>query len=496
MANSPSPSLDLSDPANAWTSTNPFAALQNQSGEGSVAESVGSVGSQARRTAAEAEYAAQSQARLEAYQRQEELLRQQMEESLRMEDALSEVFKQEATEDAFLKGELVQPLGSAAEAEAEVLRRELEDLKSREASIQRLLAARSGTQATPPEVAPLAEVSIKVKVSPPDKWRGKFDYVEREAWIATVEGYLASIGLALDATLDKSLTPYPFFIVRTLFSADATHGGSSPLSWFDARQRRTPFTSAQQVLDAVRAHWRDDHAAEAALTAYRSARQGALRARDFGSRVETLADACFDRDLDEQDRIATFVLGLNSNYKEYLKTQMALLSKLGRSPVTLQDVVGIAAVADGLESFASSLKRTGAVSSPSSPSKKGNAAHVPAVPSSTGSGSAPGKGEMWRRRAEEWQKTHPAAARQEWQRDSSSKPSQPVLCYHCGQLGDHYSTACKNPRKDPKTVLVAAIRAKLSSSVPLSPSPLSSSNLIDMDDEESDSSGSGKVDGE
>ncbi|GAA5991758.1 hypothetical protein JCM11641_004997 [Rhodosporidiobolus odoratus] len=148
--------------------------------------------------------------------------------------------------------------------------------------------------------------------------------------------------------------------------------------------------------------WKDDQAADAALTAYRSARQGSLMARDFGAKVETLADACFDRTIDEADRVSSFVAGLNANYREFLKTQLATLKTMGRAPVTLSAHVDLAAAADGLDSFTSSLKKTGGVSSSpsssSSPSKKvGSGAQNP---SPAGAGSE--KTARWRTRAEEW----------------------------------------------------------------------------------------------
>lgn len=156
----------------------------------------------------------------------------------------------------------------------------------------------------------LATTSFKVKVKEPEKWKGRYDHVEREAWIRTDEGFLANVGFGLTARISRSSTPYPHYLLRSLFSSDATNGLSA-LAWFDAVDQQTPFTSAKQVLEAVRAHWRDDLAGDAALDSYRGAKQGSLRARDFGARVETLAASAsaFGQSFSEADRMSTFTQG-------------------------------------------------------------------------------------------------------------------------------------------------------------------------------------------
>ncbi|GAA5996263.1 hypothetical protein JCM11641_001023, partial [Rhodosporidiobolus odoratus] len=179
------------------------------------------------------------------------------------------------------------------------------------------------------------------------------------------------MGLKVQARLSETLTPYPFHLLRSLFSPDPVNGLSA-LAWFDGRHRRAPFTSALQVLEAIRSHWKDDQAAEAALTAYRSARQGSLRARDFGARIETLADACFDWTVDEVDQVSSFVADLNPNYREFFKTRLATLKTMDRVPRTLAGHVDLAAAADGLDSFTSSLRKSGGVPS-STPSSSSSA---------------------------------------------------------------------------------------------------------------------------
>jgi hypothetical protein len=466
-------SLPYSDPARLeWGSNNPFInhqARQGASGDDqrndgiSVAPSAFSIGAQERRAVAEAMFAREQQEK-----------RVKMEEELRL------------AEEALLaaKGggsvKIEQPHESAAGAEEDVVQREMAELSKRYARLGSVMQAKYGRTAPPislvasvyadddeDEVAELATTSFKVKVTPPEKWKGRYEHVEREAWIRTVEGYLASLGLKLTARIGRSLTPYPHFIIRSLFSSDATNGSLSALSWFDARDRRDPFLSAQQVLDAVRSHWKDDQAAEAALDAYRGARQGSLRARDFGSRVETLADACFDQTFSESDRMATFVRGLNPAYKDYVKTQLATLVLVGKTPATLSSLVDVAATADGLETFVSSLKSKGSgggssTTTPNGAGKKtGTADDLGKVKGETPSSSEE-KTRNWRSRAATWQSNHPLSSSSDWRSDGNKKPDQKQYCYNCGRLADHFSRACPYDRKDPKGTTLAALFASLS----------------------------------
>ncbi|GAA5918542.1 hypothetical protein JCM5296_001320 [Sporobolomyces johnsonii] len=481
--------------SNPWASRNPFAALA-----GSDAGSVRSVGSASRRAAAAAQAAADRERRRHAFEENEARLAQALEDQLKVADEESEAVKQAGSEAR------PTPLQSAVEAEEDVVRREIADLAARQALLQRILDGKAsgfgeageedeesdaGSEASPTSSG-LASLNVKIKIVPPPLWKGEYDYVKREGWIKTVQGYLAAVGFDPQARLSESLTPHPFHVVRSLFSPELVNGFSA-LSWFDARQRREPFVSAQQVLDAVRAHWKDDHAAEAAVQAYRAARQGSSRARDYGSRLETLADACFDRTIGEDDRITTFVAGLNPNYREYLKTQVAMLKNLGRAPSFLQDYVDLAAVADGLESFASSLKKSsgGVISSSISPSPK-KAVTFAGQPSSSPPAGTSVATTTWRGRAATWQAAHPISSRTDWFRESDRKSDKSMNCYNCGRLADHFSSSCPNERRDPKSVTIALVRAQLSGTLsPRSPSVSGSGNDGDSSDSES-----GKADGE
>ncbi|GAA5920952.1 hypothetical protein JCM5296_004958, partial [Sporobolomyces johnsonii] len=236
------------------------------------------------------------------------------------------------------------------------------------------------------------------------------------------------------------------------------------------RNGREPFRSVQDVFKALRSHWADDHAAEVALSRYRAARQGSLRARDFGATVDSLADACIDRTIDDLDRKTTFVQGLNPAVQDFVKTQLASRKALGKTDESFEDVVKVAALTDGLAAF--SAKKVTPM--PSSIPRKGSLAADVAVasPSLPKAGGAPlpvARGTNWIEAAAKWQAEHPLADRSKWA-DSQAKPSpKPIRCYNCGDLGTHFSRACSASRKDPTVVILAAFH-KLSSAKSLPPS--------------------------
>ncbi|GAA5998375.1 hypothetical protein JCM11641_005959, partial [Rhodosporidiobolus odoratus] len=186
-------------------------------------------------------------------------------------------------------------------------------------------------------------------------------------------------------------------------------------AWFDARNSRVPFVSVEDVFKALRSHWADDHAAEQALSRYRAARQGTMRARDFGAALDALADACFDRKIDDLDRGTTILGGLHSSVQDFVRTQLASLKALGKSDATFDKVVKIAALTDGLASFSS--KKTSPLSAGpmSSASKKNNAndpsSLSPKISSSPSSSRGPS---TWTQDAQSWQASHPVASKADW----------------------------------------------------------------------------------
>ncbi|GAA5915943.1 hypothetical protein JCM5296_002213, partial [Sporobolomyces johnsonii] len=258
----PLPTAPGSDPAQIWAGD-----------VVSVAGSRISVGSVVRRAQAVEEYERARQERLDRFLADEEEQKAKVEGELAVEDLKSEA--------ASLAR---QPWGSAAAEEVEVVRRRLLELEHEKATLTRVLAAKDLVVVPPRSSSSvasgerrLATVSSKFKADKPKAWTGRYDWVEREGWIKSASLYLVSLELELDAEIDESQTPRPFFLVRSLFSPEVSHGASlSPQAWFDARNGREPFRSVQDVFKALRSHWADDHAAEVALSRYRAARQGSL----------------------------------------------------------------------------------------------------------------------------------------------------------------------------------------------------------------------------
>lgn len=425
---------NLSSLAHAYGTNKPFAALSQQ-GQQQDQETPQAPGSAASVRSTLSVGAVERRARLvAAYEASVERLTVEMEDQIRLEDERSDAAKQEQQ-----SVKLEQPTGSAKNTEAAVIERELVELDERRVTLARILASKQDAKLLPPspplstasslslELRPLATTSHRAKVTTPEKGKGVFDYVEREAWIKSMEGHFASLELDLSARVDSSLTPLPYHLIRSSFSTAATHGGLSAIAWFDARDRRSPFTSVQQVFDAVRSHWRDDTAADVALDAYRGARQGSLRARDFGSQVETLADRVFTCTFDEDDRMATFTRGLNTTYHDGLRMEVVRAERVGTAPTTLTDLVDLVAVADGFDAFAASLSKGRGGSTSATTGNGGRKGTTGSdAPVDKAKGETPSSYEekpfAWRTRANEWQARFPVASRGDWASDGAQKP--------------------------------------------------------------------------
>ncbi|GAA5923981.1 hypothetical protein JCM1841_000125 [Sporobolomyces salmonicolor] len=321
----------------------------------------------------------------------------------------------------------------------------------------------------PPSPLPLASFGIKFKIKEPKTWTGEYNHVKREGWIKTVKLYLAGLELDLDAVPDEHLTPLPFFTVRALFSPDAANGSISPQAWFDARNRRDLFLSANGVLNAVQSHSVDDHAAEQVLKRYRSARQDSSRAHNFSSSLDALAEVCLDCTIDDLNRHKTFVDRLRPAVQDFVKTQLAMRKAMGRKEPDFNEVVKIASLTDSLSSFAPLAKSSAPAHAPS-PSKKIADATVPPrnPPSPT---SRPGS--TWSQDVTQWQQQNPELRRLEWFDARGCHPAKPVRCYNCGEVSEHYSQSCMAARKDPKKVIVAML-SKMSISSPSPHTPLPS----------------------
>ncbi|GAA6050719.1 hypothetical protein JCM3770_006594 [Rhodotorula araucariae] len=342
------PSEPATDPARAWGGV-PFASRAGSpaaSAAGSV-RSRNSASSAARRARAEQQFNAEyanaydelMKGALEDFAREQEAKRNAMEDELKYEDDASEAQSRA----------MDPPDLSALDAEPEVLKRRMDDLRDQYARYERLFRTKTGSPGPP--LAGLSHAppgrtqvdgvfssyrlnsrsalpSIKIKVDKPKPWQGKFDWAARETWVRTASLYLASIGVRLDDTLDELETPEAFYIIRGFFSTDASSDGVSPQRWFDALNDRVPFPTPRSVFAALKAHWADDAAAETALERYRSVKQGSLKARDFGAKVDSLANACMDRVVDELDRKTTFLAGLNSDVKDFTRVELARREEL------------------------------------------------------------------------------------------------------------------------------------------------------------------------
>ncbi|GAA5879056.1 hypothetical protein JCM16303_001283 [Sporobolomyces ruberrimus] len=385
-------------------------------------------------------------------------------------------------------------------ADDQVTHRRIESLKETTQTLERVLATKNNSSKAPSDSSPTpAKISSKLKIIAPKEWDGDFDFVKRETWIRAARGYLNGVGLGDNDVFDECSDSLPVHTVRMLFSNKETNG-LSPQAWFNARHERSPFLNLSQVFDAIREYWTDDHAADVAYDKYRSTRQGSLRGREFGALVEVLANGCFDRTIDEADRISTFERGLNSSYRDFLKTQVSLLTQLGRTPKTFREYVSIAAVADGLSQFSLSFRKSSSssasstlpLSSSSSSTHKKHDRSSSSTHKQPSRSTAPGGGSFdtaakWVSSAIEWQKQFPVATQSDWAFVGSKPAPSHIRCSNCGTRGDHFSKGCPNDRKDPKTITLAAVK--------LSPLPSLSPGSRDFE-EETASSQSGNANGE
>ncbi|GAA5843675.1 hypothetical protein JCM11251_006404 [Rhodosporidiobolus azoricus] len=395
-------------------------------------------------------------------EKEEAEMRREFEEKLRLRRAKvnADLKMEDMASDAGVAGPA--PDGTATQAQGDVARRRLEDLKHEIATLERVVQG------------PLASVSVKIKPKEPKAWTGEFDYAKREGWIRTAKLYLAGLEMDMNAAFGKEITPFPFFLVCSLFSADVlTNSSISPQSWFDSRNSRSPFSLVKSSFKALRAHWADDNAAEVALQRYCGARQGNLRAHDFGSQLDALADSVFDRTIDDLDRRTTFLDGLKPAVRDFVKTQLAAREALGGAKVDFEAMVKMASLTDSLAMFSAS--KITSVSSSATSSVKKAAADASAPTTKPGAAAAaPRLGSTWSADAVLWQQQNPEAKRLEWFDARAKSLSKPIRCYNCGLVGDHFSRACTSARKDPRQVVIAML-ALLSASSPTAPSSQSPS---------------------
>ncbi|BGP27608.1 hypothetical protein JCM10295v2_006582 [Rhodotorula toruloides] len=385
-------------------------------------------------------------------------------------------------EDARETGQV--PVGTAAEMDVGVLDRKIAAAKD---DLDRLVRLRSVKLAqTPPPHDPLASFSlsprrslsprlerVKIKVDKPKPWAGKFDWQERENWVRSAMLYLGSQGVSLDEEIGEETTPDVFYVVRSLFSSEKASDGISPQQWFDVTHARLPFVSLRAVFVAVKAHWTDDSAAEKAVEAFRTARQGSATARAFGSTVDALANACFDRVVSDLDRKTTFVAGLRTDYQNFLKLQVAGLKAQCSYTGTFDEAVRVAALMDSLKDIKAANSAKSPSPASSSSKRNGGSADAP-VPKQTSTSSSSSKSSNWIAAAREWQKANPLDKKSQWFDTKATEAPRRLWCYNCGELGSHFSRSCTKPRQDPDVVVIAALHRSASFPPSFSPSSVTS----------------------
>lgn len=429
-------------------------------------------GSQAsRRSVASVSRRHQVEAARAARQEEEALRRLEEDALLAHADVASEV--------ASLAGVKHEP--AVERPQEDVLRSRLASLKEEQESIARILgqthlASAPFASALPSfGLRPPAKLSSKIKISPPAKWKGSFKHEEREGWILTASGFLAGAGVGLEDDISELIAPDVFHVVRSLMSPDSSREQVSAQAWFDAAHRRAPFVSTSQVFAAIRAHWHDPQAAVRTRQAFNSASQGSMRAREWGSHIESLANLVVDRLVSEVQLMDRFTDGLAPRYASHVALQTASLQRDGRV-LTFPLLVAIASDLDSSDLAAKKTLVAPIVSKSPSPS--------PHKRSSSSSYE-----DRWIHNATAWQAENPVAKKDEWFSESSRPPPDGLRCFNCGQKADHYSKSCSAPRLSPKGAFKTAVVAALK----LSRSDFSSTPSIA---EESAVPTSGKADDE
>ncbi|GAA5992986.1 hypothetical protein JCM11641_006343 [Rhodosporidiobolus odoratus] len=373
------------------------------------------------------------------------------------------------------------PRGTGLDADVEVLLRKRWELAKEAEIIDRIL-----TKTDPPGMGPgvtlaqpfsplrpgvtLIDAHFK-KLAPPKPWTGVFSRRELEDWIESASGYLASHGVTHDYWLNKESTPSAYYAV-----------------WM-----------------AMRDQWPDPTASETAYHRYRQAKQGSLKVVEFASHLQSLASDCVDLSNGDDDLRDTFFYGLTTVARNYVRGIMASREALTgvKTKLSFSQLVSISSHFDALEatttSASSSLPRSS--HTPSTPTSSRAPKPSPSAPSPSPATPTPAqtpRSDSWVDQAASWQAANPMSKKAEWFQPNARRPYKPVKCYNCVALGDHLLTTCPNSRKDPRTVVVAAVRASLSSSSSVPPTsvpavPVSSSTPLASVEE---MSASGNAEGE
>lgn len=324
-------------------------------------------------------------------------------------------------------------------SQAEILMSQLKESKQRTESLTNALKG-LGVSTEPvdqsPAPRPIAQISSKIKITPPKPWKGSFLHHELEGWILTATGYLAHVGILLEDDISDHLAPQANYVLRSLMSPDPpTSDGISAQKWFDSTQRRTPFSTSAQMFTAMRQHWRDPQAEQRTRRDFQNATQGLLKAKEWAARLESLANLVVGRDLTEQDLVDRFLDGLSSKYTHHVLPQYRQ-RKRDNLDISLNVIADIASDVDGIE-FAT--KR--------SPAPIPTSAHSPISAFSRESPPA-----AWISSAETWQKSHAWADKSQWWRGDGRASSTLITCFNCCKAGYHFSVSCPNARVLPSTL--------------------------------------------
>jgi hypothetical protein len=397
---------------------------------------------------------------------EEDLLRREEEEELRRAD-------EKSTRDGDAQSSR-NPIRPRSEAEVKdetlsIAQRRLLAIDEERAALARAIAmlklgnpVPSAHSALPSGGRRIGAVSAKVKATPPRPWKGVFNFSEQNSWIRTATGYLVSVGLQVEDYLDPS--SLAFHIVRDLMWSEAPSGsgGISPQRWFDLRHDRKPWECAADVFAEIRRHWVDPRAAERSVVQFRAAKQGTMRASEFGALVASLAASCFTRHFGDADQQEVFLAGLVPDTRTYVELQVRQRVRDSR-PTDFQTLVDIAADRDAIAPLASSSVSSASKKlSPPFSSPPSTSSSSPSSKVMLSSSSPPTR--SWVDRAVEWQARHPIETKGEWFKRADSPAPVNLRCFGCARTG-HYSYECSAPRVTPSTkLLVAAYK--------LSPSPL------------------------
>lgn len=385
---------------------------------------------------------------------------------------------------------------SATDAIPGVLERKMDNLRAEYNRFANLYRARTGTAPapmislspsppaplaparfapldTPPPVGIIpkeAEISTRHKLKEPKQWTGAFSETERESWIRTATLWLEYLGIGLYDTITPRTTTNATarYAIRALFSPDRHGDAVSPQQWFDNRDGRGAFITARDVFVAVQAHWCDDGAVERAWVRYRNAKQGSLSARAFGAHVDALANSITDRLVDDLDCRSQYIANLNDEFKRHVLSHLPREERVARLEgriVTFDDVVRLAGELDSLAIHKSTKPATSTSSSSFAKKSAGTDGFGGRQGSSSTSASStsgpPRLSTGWAQAAKEWQDKNPAGTKPA--KPNMAKPPDSLHCYNCGAMGQHFVSACPNPRRDPRSVIVAALGLDVSS---------------------------------